>query len=601
MRTIIISLLLITTLGLFAKDYKGAEIYSTESWKYGKIEMRMRMVKGSGILSTFFTYKNGSELSGEFWEEIDLEVFGKNNATTFQSNIITNNPKKYSEQVHNTGFSMADGYHTFTLEWTPDYVAWYVDGVEMRKTQGSQQVRELTNPQSLRFNIWAPNITEWVGSFDTSVLPVYQFVNWIKYSAYTPGSGDNGSDFSLRWTDEFDTFNTSRWSKADWTFGENLADFDPNNVLVKDGYLVLVLSRAGQTGFSGTVPADKGSNPKPTVSITSPSANASFCSGSEINIVADASVTSGSVKKVDFYDGNTLIGTDNSSPYSYKWTGADAGDKTIRAIATSDANEESIVSTVDITVNESITIEPRIQINGGSWMQQSSTEICTGNSVVVSPDPNTSNGWKWTGPDNFTASNREITLNNVTETQSGKYVVTYNEGECESSAEITITVKDIPSAPTVTSPVVYTHNSVADALEANGTNLTWYSSETDQNGSETAPIPSTSVVGNTSYFVSQKIGTCESSKAEIVVTINSAITQKILLQKGWNLIGYPFHSTQTIQDALSGIIDNVSVVKNMTGFYDTSVSPNLNSLSEFTFGKGYCIYVSEDCELIWTE
>lgn len=255
-KRILTASLLLSVIGASAqKNYKGAEIYSNQSYKYGKMEMRMRMAKGSGILSTFFTYKNGSEATGAFWEEIDIEVFGKNNATTVQSNIITNNPRKYSEQVHSPGYSMGDDYHTYTLEWTPNYVAWYIDGVLLRKTVGGQ-VAELTNTESFRFNLWASDVVSWVGTFDTGALPAYQFVNWMKYSTYTPGAGDNGTDFTTSWTDDFTTFNTSRWSKANWTFGGNLVDFDPNNVVVKDGYLVLVISAAGQTGFTGTVPVD---------------------------------------------------------------------------------------------------------------------------------------------------------------------------------------------------------------------------------------------------------------------------------------------------------------------------------------------------------
>jgi hypothetical protein len=255
-KTIVTASLLLLGLSVSAqKNYKGAEVYSNQSYKYGKMEMRMRMAKGSGILSTFFTYKNGSEVTGTFWEEIDIEVFGKNNATTIQSNIITNNPRKYSEQVHSPGYSMGDDYHTYTLEWTPNYVAWYIDGVLLRKSEGGQ-VNDLTNTESFRFNLWASDIVSWVGTFDTGALPAYQFVNWMKYSTYTPGTGNNGTDFTTSWVDDFTTFNTSRWSKANWTFGGNLVDFDPNNVVVKDGYLVLVISAAGQTGFTGTVPVD---------------------------------------------------------------------------------------------------------------------------------------------------------------------------------------------------------------------------------------------------------------------------------------------------------------------------------------------------------
>jgi endo-1,3-1,4-beta-glycanase ExoK len=234
------------------KAYKGGELYSQQAVLYGRMEMRMRMARGSGLLSTFFTYKNGSEGSGTFWEEIDIEVFGKEDATVWQSNIITGlGTRVTTEAEHTHPTSLADGYHTYALVWTPDYVAWELDNNEIRRVE-STQVADLTNPQSLRFNIWAANIVEWVGDFDTSALPQYQYVNWISYSRY-----ENGQ-FVHEWTDDFNSLDTGRWGRADWTFAENLVDFDPNNVVVTDGTLVLALTHQGMTGFSGSVPVDPG-------------------------------------------------------------------------------------------------------------------------------------------------------------------------------------------------------------------------------------------------------------------------------------------------------------------------------------------------------
>ncbi|HSX85877.1 MAG TPA: family 16 glycosylhydrolase, partial [Cellvibrio sp.] len=166
-----------------AKPYKGAEIYSNQSYHYGRYEMRMRAAKGSGVLSTFFTYKNGSEQNGVFWEEIDIEIFGKNNATQWQSNVIigTNRPTTKTEGVHTAPVSLGDAYHTYVLEWTPNYIAWFVDGAEIRRINGGQFVTGLTNPQSIRFNLWAANIAEWVGPWNPNILPVYQFIDYIDY------------------------------------------------------------------------------------------------------------------------------------------------------------------------------------------------------------------------------------------------------------------------------------------------------------------------------------------------------------------------------------------------------------------------------------
>jgi endo-1,3-1,4-beta-glycanase ExoK len=251
-----------------AKAYKGAEVYSLQSALYGRIELRMRMIRGSSLISTFFTYKNGSELSGSTWEELDVEALGKNDAKTWQSNLITGNPRITSEQVHTSPTSLADTYHTYTLEWTPEYASWAFDGVVVRKTEGGQ-VANLSNPASFRFNAWSSESSGWAGALDEKALPAYQFVNWIKYYRY-----DNGQ-FVLDWTDEFDTFDTTRWATANWTFDTNRVDFDPANVAVRDSTLILAITKEGATGFSGTVPPDDGTITPP---VTPKSDEGSGCS-----------------------------------------------------------------------------------------------------------------------------------------------------------------------------------------------------------------------------------------------------------------------------------------------------------------------------------
>jgi hypothetical protein len=91
-------------------------------------------------------------------------------------------------------------------------------------------------------------------------------------------------------------------------------------------------------------------NPTPTVTLTSPANNTAVCEGAAITINATATVSSGTISKVDFYDGTTLLGTDNTSPYSYSWKNAAAGEHTIKAIGTSAANVTS-TATLFVTVN----------------------------------------------------------------------------------------------------------------------------------------------------------------------------------------------------------------------------------------------------------
>ena len=180
-------------------------------------------------------------------------------------------------------------FHTYGLEWTPNYVRWTVDGVEVRKTEGGQ-VSQLTGTQGLRFNLWSSESASWVGQFDESKLPLFQFINWVKVYKFTPGQGENGSDFTLDWTDNFDSFNSSRWGKGDWTFDGNRVDLTDKNIYSRDGMLILALTRKGQESFNGQVPVDN--EPSPTSSsssVTPPPSSSSIVPPSSSSIAASSS------------------------------------------------------------------------------------------------------------------------------------------------------------------------------------------------------------------------------------------------------------------------------------------------------------------------
>lgn len=68
--------------------------------------------------------------------------------------------------------------------------------------------------------------------------------------APSAGSGGGGGTgpvvdprFKLKWRDDFDSFNDSRWSKQTHTFEENLARFTPSNVVVEGGLLKLKVTK----------------------------------------------------------------------------------------------------------------------------------------------------------------------------------------------------------------------------------------------------------------------------------------------------------------------------------------------------------------------
>jgi hypothetical protein len=305
-----IGIALCINLTVAAKNYNGAELYSKNTLKYGRFDVRMRMVSGDGIISSFFLYYNDSYLGNpEPWQEIDIEVVGKI-TTGFQSNIITgtSESKTTSEKIH-TADNLSQSYHTYTVEWTPDYIAWLFDGTEIRRTTGAQVTACQPKEMSYRFNLWISDVVSWAGQFNESVLPVYQFINWVRYSKYTPGTGTNGADFTPEWEDDFDSFNSTRWAKGDWTFEGNLVDFTPNNIVVKDGYCIICLTKTGATGFSGNVPQDQSTSTidrRPATGLSIPSVRYSNVSRS-LSVTLDGRFVSRKLECFNMFNSALLI------------------------------------------------------------------------------------------------------------------------------------------------------------------------------------------------------------------------------------------------------------------------------------------------------
>jgi hypothetical protein len=94
-------------------------------------------------------------------------------------------------------------------------------------------------------------------------------------------------------------------------------------------------------------------NNPPAVSITSPTNGATFGAPANITINATAFDSDGTVNKVDFYQGSTLLGTDLTSPYSFNWNNITEGNYVLTVVATDDDNDTTTSADVNITVNVS--------------------------------------------------------------------------------------------------------------------------------------------------------------------------------------------------------------------------------------------------------
>ena len=145
------------------------------------------------------------------------------------------------------------------------------------------------------------------------------------------------------------------------------------------------------------------------------------------------------------------------------------------------------------------------------------------------------------------------------------YYVSQTANNCESSrALVSVVIKTKPSPPTVSGVINYTQGQAPSALSATGSSLKWYSSSTGGTGVLTAPTPSTTSMGSTSYYVSQTVNDCESDRSLITVLVSppsqvtACIETKVFLEGAMN--GTTMHTKlnqlgllpgQTPKDALA--------------------------------------------------
>ncbi len=111
------------------------------------------------------------------------------------------------------------------------------------------------------------------------------------------------------------------------------------------------------------------SNSPPTVALTSPANNTSVVQGSAVTISAQAADTDGSIARVEFYAGSTLLGTDTTAPYSISWSAATLGTQSITARAYDNAGAVTASAAVNLTVNAvatTLTAAASSVIAGGS-------------------------------------------------------------------------------------------------------------------------------------------------------------------------------------------------------------------------------------------
>ena len=152
----------------------------------------MKSENRDGTVASFFTYWDGPNWSVGQWNEIDVEIVpsvqGSLGSSPFSTNLIYGSGTDYNLQEQSYQWYNADfaQFHTYEIEWTPDYVSWKVDGTEVRKTWAADSagVRFMNKSQVLMMNFWTPCWSPWGDRLNDTSMPWYVQYDYVEVYTY---------------------------------------------------------------------------------------------------------------------------------------------------------------------------------------------------------------------------------------------------------------------------------------------------------------------------------------------------------------------------------------------------------------------------------
>jgi RHS repeat-associated protein len=89
----------------------------------------------------------------------------------------------------------------------------------------------------------------------------------------------------------------------------------------------------------------------PSVSLSAPTPNSVFAAPANIGLAVKVSDPDGSIAKVEYFRGTTLIGTATNTPFAFNWSNAPAGSYSLTAKATDNAGVSTTSSAVNVVVD----------------------------------------------------------------------------------------------------------------------------------------------------------------------------------------------------------------------------------------------------------
>jgi beta-glucanase (GH16 family) len=169
-----------------AANYTSGSLVSREDFTFGIFEIVARLPQAAGAWPAIWTI---DEKSGPY-REIDLAEAVGNAPGKVYSTVYAG--KDISSLAHWDAATpmpgLADGFHTYRLEWRKDFIAIAIDGREVLRMNPEQARKDGVDPlrSSMRLRINLALGGSWGGKIDDAALPTEVEVKSVKIWSVSP-------------------------------------------------------------------------------------------------------------------------------------------------------------------------------------------------------------------------------------------------------------------------------------------------------------------------------------------------------------------------------------------------------------------------------
>ncbi len=182
-----LSVLAITALDNGDGTYSSTKMTTRDlrSIRYGKIEASIKLPAGQGLWPAFWALGDNFQdpIDWPGCGEIDIMEMLGNNVNTAYSTIHYTNSGNTRSEVQGTSSagssSFADDYHLFTLDWSPEFIRFYTDGILVNDIAIEDDMKEFQRSFYLILNLAVGG--NWPGSPDASTsFPATMMVDYVR-------------------------------------------------------------------------------------------------------------------------------------------------------------------------------------------------------------------------------------------------------------------------------------------------------------------------------------------------------------------------------------------------------------------------------------